>query len=71
MPFLFDFILIAADNGAGDEADFVHLGDIDAAGGVFAFVVEPILFLRVLDIRLGSDGTGLGRTNLALLELFF
>ena len=71
MPFLFDFILVAADNGAGDEADFVHLGNVDAAGGVFAFVVEPVLFLRVLDFRLASDGTGSRKTNLALLELFF
>lgn len=38
-----DLLLVALDNGAGDEADVVHLGDVDRLGGVLAILVEPVL----------------------------
>lgn len=38
-----DLLLVALDDGAGDEADFIHLGDVDRLGGVLAILVEPVL----------------------------
>ena len=38
-----DLLLVALDDGAGDEADVVHLGDVDRLGGVLAILVQPIL----------------------------
>src|SRR4051812_30895446 len=38
-----DLLLVALDDGAGDEADFIHLGDIDGLGGVVAILIKPVL----------------------------
>ena len=46
LPFFFDFVLIPADDWAGNEANLVHFGHVNTAGSVFAFVVEPVLCLR-------------------------
>lgn len=36
-------LLVALDDRAGDEADVVHLGNVDRLGGVFTIFVQPIL----------------------------
>lgn len=36
-------VLVALDDGTGDAADLVDLGNVDGLGCVFAFVVEPVL----------------------------
>lgn len=38
-----DLLLVALDDRAGDEADLVHLGDVDGLGGVLALLVQPVL----------------------------
>lgn len=38
-----NLLLIALDNGAGNEADVVHLGDVDGLDGVLTVFVEPVL----------------------------
>ena len=43
LPFFFDFVLIPADDRAGNEANLVHFGHVNTTGSVFAFVVEPVL----------------------------
>lgn len=36
-------LLVTLDDGAGNEADIVHLGDVNGLGGVLAVFVEPVL----------------------------
>jgi hypothetical protein len=36
-------LLVALDDGAGNEPDFIHLGDVDGLGGVLALLVQPVL----------------------------
>jgi hypothetical protein len=36
-------LLVALDDGSGDEANVVHLGDVDRLCGVLAVLVEPVL----------------------------
>ena len=38
-----DLLLVALDDRAGDEADVVHLGNVDGLDGVLTFLVEPVL----------------------------
>lgn len=40
-----DLFKVALDDGAGHGADLVHLGDVDALGGVLALIVQPVLGL--------------------------
>lgn len=41
----FNLVEVALYDGAGDGADLINLGDVDCLGGIFAFVVEPVLVL--------------------------
>jgi len=43
LPLSLELVLVALDDGTGDEADLVHLGDVGGFGGVFAVFVEPAL----------------------------
>lgn len=40
---LLDLLLVALDDRAGDEAELVHLGDVDGLGGVLTLLVQPVL----------------------------
>lgn len=40
-----DLVEVTLDDGAGQGADLVNLGDIDGLGGVITLVIEPVLFV--------------------------
>jgi hypothetical protein len=45
LTILLDLLLIPANDHTRNESDLIHLRNIRSFGGVFAFVIEPILQL--------------------------
>jgi len=43
LAFGLELVLVTLDDGARDEADLLHLRDVDGLGGVLTLVVEPVL----------------------------
>ena len=47
LTLLLYLIEVALRNGAGQAADLINLGDVDSLCGVFALIIEPVLFSRL------------------------
>jgi len=43
LALLFNLVVVALDNGAGDGADLFDLTDVDGLRCVFALIIEPVL----------------------------
>lgn len=43
LPLGLDLLKVALHDGAGHGTELVHLGDVDALGGIVALVIEPVL----------------------------
>lgn len=47
-----DLLLVALNDGTGNEADVIHLGDVDGLGGVITLLVQPVLGGHQLGLEL-------------------
>jgi hypothetical protein len=43
LSFFLEFVEVALDDWASDGADLFDFGGVDGLGGVFAFIVKPVL----------------------------
>lgn len=64
-----DLLLVALDDRAGDEADVIHLGNVDGLGGVLAFLVEPVLEMMLVWLTMKIIEECWVKTNLGVHEL--